>query len=89
MNDAGKIGSFSKSSYPGLGHRDPIYADEHEIAATYAKAYLKMGFQPLYFGVTTLEEVAPDIDWRFHPGPINEMSERIQSKYEYEFMLPR
>ena len=38
------------------------------VAASYAKAYLDMGFEPLYFGVTTLEEVAPDIDWRFDAG---------------------
>ena len=73
---------------PASGHRDAIYANEHEIAASYAKAYLKMGFEPLYFGVTTLEEVAPDVDWRFAPGPLNILSERIQSSYEYAFMLP-
>ena len=57
-----------------------------EAAASYAKAYLSMGFEPLYFGVTTLEEVAPDVDWRFDPGPLNVLSERIQSSYEYTFM---
>jgi hypothetical protein len=87
-NDRGKVGAFSKSSFEGLGHRDAIYANEHEVAATYAKAYLKMGFVPLYFGITTLEEVASDIDWRFARGPLNILSERIQSSYEYAFMLP-
>ena len=87
-NDRGKVGAFSKSSFTGLGHREAIYANEHEVAATYAKAYLKMGFEPLYFGITTLEEVAPDIDWRFAPGALNILSERIQSSYEYAFMLP-
>jgi hypothetical protein len=87
-NDRGKVGAFSKSSFAGLGHRDAIYDNEHDVAATYAKAYLKMGFEPLYFGITTLEEVAPDIDWRFAPGPLNILSERIQSSYEYAFMLP-
>jgi hypothetical protein len=87
-NDAGKVGAFSKSSFEGLGHRDAIFADEHAVAASYAKAYLKMGFQPLYFGITTLEEVAPDIDWRFDRGALNILSERIQSSYEYAFMLP-
>ena len=38
------------------------------IATSYAEAYVEMGFQPLYFGVTTLEEAAPDLDWRFHDG---------------------
>jgi hypothetical protein len=87
-NDHGKVGSFSKSSFTGLGHRDAIFANEHEVAASYAKAYLKMQFQPLYFGITTLEEVAPDIDWRFDRGPLNVLSERIQGSYEYAFMLP-
>ncbi len=87
-NDQGKVGAFSKSSFEGLGHRDPVFANEHEIAASYAKAYLKMGFQPLYFGITTLEEVAPDINWRFDRGALNILSERIQSSYEYAFMLP-
>lgn len=88
-NDDGKIGAFSKSSFEGLGHRDAVYASEHEIAESYAKAYLKMGFEPLYFGVTTLEDVAPEIDWRFDGRPLNVLSERIQSAYEYAFMLPR
>jgi hypothetical protein len=87
-NEQGKVGAFSKSSFAGLGHRDAIFANEHEVAASYAKAYLKMGFQPLYFGITTLEEVAPDIDWRFARGPLNILSERIQTSYEYAFMLP-
>lgn len=88
-NDRGRVGAFSKSSYEGLGHRDAVYASEHDVAESYAKAYLKMGFEPLYFGVTTLEEVAPDIDWRFDREPINVLSARIQSAYEYAFLLPR
>jgi hypothetical protein len=86
--DDGRIGSFSKSSFKGLGHRDAVFADEHAIATSYAKAYVAMGFQPLYFGVTTLEEAAPDLDWRFHPGDLNVISERLQARYEYGFMLP-
>ncbi len=87
-NDDGKIGSFSKSSFKGLGHRDPVFADELAIATSYAKAYVDMGFQPLYFGVTTLEEAVPDLDWRFHTGDLNVVSERLQARYEYGFMLP-
>ncbi len=87
-NDHGKVGAFSKSSFEGLGHRDAVFKDEHEVAASYAKAYLKMGFEPLYFGITTLEEVAPDIDWRHDRGALNILSERIQTSYEYAFMLP-
>ncbi len=83
--DDGKVGAFSKSSYPGLGHRDPVYADEWDIATSYAQAYLKMNITPLYFGVTTLEEAAPDIDWRFAPGQLNILSERIQAHYAYAF----
>jgi hypothetical protein len=88
-NDAGLVGSFAKSNYPGLGHRDAIYADEMAIAASYAQAYVKMGFQPLYFGVTTLEEAAPDIDWRYSPDELNILSARIQEHYEYSFMTPK
>jgi hypothetical protein len=86
-NDAGKVGSFAKSNYPGLGHRDAIFEDETAIAASYAQVYLKMGYQPLYFGVTTLEECAPDIDWRYSPDELNILSSRIQEHYEYSFML--
>ena len=86
-NDAGKVGSFAKSNYPGLGHRDAIFEDETAIAASYAQVYLKMGYQPLYFGVTTLEEFAPDIDWRYSPDELNVLSARIQEHYEYSFML--
>jgi hypothetical protein len=84
-NDAGLVGSFAKSNYPGLGHRDAVFADEMAIAASYAQAYVKMGFQPLYFGITTLEEAAPDIDWRYSTDELNVLSERIQEHYEYSF----
>lgn len=83
----GRVGSFSKSSFKGLGHRDAIYADESAIATSYAEAYLDMGFEPLYFGVTTLEQSAPDLDWRFHAGDLNVISERLQASYEYGFMI--
>jgi hypothetical protein len=81
----GRIGAISKSSFKGLGHRDPIFPDETAVASSLAKAYVDMGFQPLYFGVTTLEEAAPDIDWRFHPGDLNILSERLQASYQYGF----
>jgi hypothetical protein len=85
--DNGRVGSFSKSSFKGLGHRDAVFADETSIATSYAEAYIDMGFQPLYFGVTTLEEAAPDLDWRLHDGPLNEISNRLQATYEYGFMV--
>lgn len=85
----GRIGSFSKSSFKGLGHRDPVFADETAIATSYAEAYVDMGFSPLYFGVSMLEEVASDLDWRFHDGALNEISDRLQATYEYGFMLEK
>jgi hypothetical protein len=88
-NDGGKVGSFAKSNYAGLGHRDAVFADENAIAASYAQTYLKMGFEPLYFGVTTLEEAAPDVDWRYSTGELNILSERIQQSYAYSFMTAR
>ena len=83
----GRIGSISKSSFKGLGHREPVFADEASVAASYARAYLEMGFQPLYFGVTTLEEAAPDLDWRFHQDDLNEISTRLQEAYAYGFVV--
>jgi hypothetical protein len=83
----GKIGAFSKSSFPGLGHRDPVFSDELSIATSYAESYVEMGFEPLYFGVTTLEEAAPDLDWRFGEAPLNEISARLQASYEYGFAI--
>jgi hypothetical protein len=83
----GKIGAFSKSSFVGLGHRDPVYDDEVALATSFGEAYIAMGFVPLYFGVSTLDEAAPDLDWRFHDGPINEMSDRLQATYAYGFMV--
>lgn len=83
----GRIGSISKSSFKGLGHRLPKYADEAAIATSYAEAYVEMGFKPLYYGVTTLEAAAPDLDWRFHEGNLNEISDRLQASYEYGFMV--
>ena len=83
----GRIGSFSKSSFEGLGHRDAVFPDETAIATSYARAYVAMSFEPLYFGVTTLEEAAPDLDWRHHPGDLNVISDRLQASYEYGFMV--
>jgi hypothetical protein len=83
----GRVGSFSKSSFAGLGHRGAVFADEAAIATSYAEAYVEMGFEPLYFGVTTLEAAAPDLDWRFHEGELNQISERLQAAYEYGFMV--
>jgi long-chain acyl-CoA synthetase len=87
----GRVGAISKSSFAGLGHRDPVYADEEAVAASYARGYLAMGFTPLYFGVTTLEEVAGEIDWRFAEGDVNAISSRIQERYTHAFSteLPR
>lgn len=87
--DDGRIGAFSKSSFVGLGHRDAVYADELAIASSYGDAYLKMGFEPLYFGVTTLEETAGALDWRFAACALNEISERLKERYQYAFMLAR
>lgn len=81
----GRVGAFSKSSWQGLGHREPVHASEAEIALSYARAYVEMGFTPLYFGVTTLEEAAGDVDWRFSSGNLAELAERIKHRYEYAF----
>ena len=81
----GRVGALSKSNYAALGHRDPVFADEMAVAASYARGYLSMGITPLYFGVTTLEEVAGELDWRFSMDDINHLSARIQGKYAYEF----
>jgi hypothetical protein len=81
----GQVGAFSKSSFPGLGHRDPVHADEAAIALSFARAYVDMGFEPLYFGVTTLEEAAGDLDWRFSSQDLSALCERIKQRYEYAF----
>ena len=81
----GRVGALSKSNFAGLGHRAPVFADETAVAASYARGYLAMGFTPLYFGITTLEEVAGDIDWRFSLDDVNQLSARIQETYAYEF----
>jgi len=88
-DEGGRVGSVSKSNLQGLGHRDPLFSSESVLASDYAKAYLAMGFEPLYFGVTTLEEAAPDLDWRFSDSPLNELSERLQATYEFGFEIRR
>lgn len=82
---AGQVGSLAKSSYPGLGHRDAVFQSEMALATSYAEAYVAMGFTPLYFGTTRLEEAAPDLDWRFAEGSLNEISARLQACYAYGF----
>ncbi len=83
----GKIGAFSKSSFPGFDHRPPVFGEEADVANSFAEAYLKMGFTPLYFGVTTLEQITEGLDWRFGKGHLNEISERIKDYYEYGFSV--
>ncbi len=83
----GRVGALSKSSFKGLGHREPVFPDETAIASSYARAYVDIGFEPLYFGVTTLEEAAPDLDWRFDSSDLNEISARLQACYEYGFTV--
>ena len=83
----GKVGAFSKSSFKGLGHRDATFPDESAVATSYGEAYVAMEFQPLYFGVSRLEDVAPDLDWRLSPDDLNEVSARLQATYEYGFMV--
>ncbi|MCU1277491.1 MAG: hypothetical protein JWM53_1037 [bacterium] len=82
----GRIGAFSKSSFAGLGHRDPVFADEHAIATSFGDAYVKMGFSPLYFGVSALEDVAPDLDWRGSAEGLNALSDRLKERYQYAFV---
>jgi hypothetical protein len=82
----GRLGSFSKSSFAGLGHRDAVFADAEAVAKSYADAYVQMGFAPLYYGVTRLEDVAaPDLDWRVGERGLNALSERLKARYEYAF----
>jgi len=83
----GRIGAFSKSSFKGLGHRDAVFPDETAIATSFAEAYVEMGFEPLYFGVSRLEDAAPDVDWRCSDGALNEISSLLQATYEYGFSI--
>jgi hypothetical protein len=87
VGDDGGVGAFSKSSFEGLGHRDAVFADAEAVARSYADAYVKMSFTPLYYGVTRLEDVAaPDLDWRTGSGDgLNALSERLKERYEYAF----
>ena len=85
--ESGCVGAFSKSSFAGLGHREATFKDEFAIAKSFAKAYVDMGITPLYFGVTTLEEVSHGFDWRFSADNLNELSERLKERYEYAFEL--
>jgi len=87
--DDGRVGAFSKSSFAGFGHRDAVFADEHAVATSFAEAYLRMDFEPLYFGVTTLEDAAGGLDWRFAEGDLNALSDRLKERYEYAFALAK
>ena len=85
----GQVGALSKSTWPGLGHRDSVFAGEQAVACSYAQAYVALGFEPLYFGVTALEDAAPDLDWRLSDTPLNEICDRLQASYEYGFEIRR
>jgi hypothetical protein len=81
----GRVGALSKSSFEGLGHRDAIFFDEGAIARSFAQAYVRMKFVPLFYGVTTLEEVAQDLDWRLSIDNLNILSSRLIERYQYRF----
>jgi hypothetical protein len=81
----GRYGAFSKSSYEGLRHRPPVHASPHAVARSFAQAYLRMGFEPLYYGTSKLEELAGDLDWRFSEHDLSVLSNRLVASYEYAF----
>jgi hypothetical protein len=83
----GRVGCFSKSSFAGFDHRPPVFADEAAVAQSFAEAYVKMDFTPLYYGVTTLEDAAGDLDWRYAEGDLNALSQRLIERYEYAFSV--
>ena len=82
------VGAISKSSFAGLNHREPVFEDEHAVALSFARSYLKMNITPLYYGITSLDEVAgSDLDWRFAEGNLIAISDRLIERYEYGFDL--
>lgn len=87
----GRFGAFSFSSFDGLGHRVAVFPDEHAVACSFAQAYVRMGFTPLFYGTVKLEEVAGnDLDWRFGVEDITQLSARIVARYAYAFdVAPR
>lgn len=82
---ASGYGAFAKSNYPGLEHRPPTFESPHALAVSYARAYRAMGFTPLYFGFSRLEEVCNDLDWQTTPNPLNVLSERLVERYTHAF----
>jgi hypothetical protein len=83
----GKFGAFARSNFDGLEHREPSFASEREVALSYARAYVKIGFRPLYFGFADLDDLSGDLDWRRHPGDLSPLSERLSRSYQYELNL--
>jgi hypothetical protein len=81
----GRLGAISKSSFDGLGHRAPTFADEAALAASFAAAYVRMRFTPLWFGTSRLEDIASDVDWRFSARPVDVLSDRLQATYAFAF----
>jgi hypothetical protein len=82
----GLLGAFAKSNYPTLGHREPVYETERGVALSYARAYVRMGFVPLYYGSCSIDEVGADLDWRRSSKPLNVMSARLCERYQFEFV---
>lgn len=85
----GRYGSIAKSNYEGLNNRDAVFATEQELVLSYAKAYLRMGFTPTYYGRFDLDDIAGGLDWRNGSLNLNELSNRISSSYQYEFSVRR
>ena len=88
-SDDGKVGSFSKSSFEGSAtatRSTPTSGGRRELR----RGLPEMGFKPLYFGVTTLEEVAPRHRLALlDAATLNVLSERIQARTSTRFMLPQ
>ena len=83
----GRIGAFSKSSFEGFDHRPPTHLDEASVAMSFAEVYIQMKYEPLYYGVTTMEDVVGDLDWRLAESHLNILSERLKERYEYAFNI--
>lgn len=85
--DPTKMGAISKSNYPVLSSIRPSLSSLTQVALHYARQYQSMGMTPLYFGLTTLDEVSEGLDWRFSSTNLAAIPQRIGERFEYAFTV--
>ena len=83
----GRYGTIAVSNFPGLRSQEAIYRSAHHIAMHYAQEYVRIGFRPLLYSISKIDEIFEGEAWRTASQPLCGVVERIVETYRYQFVL--